>query len=146
VAEDYVGSEVADLISSVLQVSADAAPNEPQVTVPAERAGIAVVAERPAWIRVYYPDGTVIFERILESGELYEVPETEQPAMVWAGNSGSVYVKVGEELHGPIGVGTRAARDVPLDPAAISQRFNVVADVPSTIADALSTSGSVLVQ
>ena len=32
--------------------------------------------------------------------------------MVWAGNSGSVYAKIGETLYGPLGRGTRAAKDI----------------------------------
>jgi cytoskeleton protein RodZ len=91
----------------------------------------------------------VIFERILESGEVYEVPETEEPALIWAGNSGSVYVKVDEVVHGPIGRGTRAARDIPLDADSLVDRFEAVAEVPSVISETISNlvrQGEVLVQ
>jgi cytoskeleton protein RodZ len=129
---DYMmdeASETAALIS---------AAGEPQVTVEDTRPRLTVIAERPAWIRVYYANGTVIFERILESGEVYEVPETEEPAMIWAGNSGSVYVKIDETLHGPIGSGTRAARDIPLEAAVLVDRFEAVGEVPSVISETIS--------
>jgi hypothetical protein len=114
---------------------------EPLVSVEETRPRLVVMAERPAWIRIYYQNGTILFERILESGESYVVPDTEEPPMIWAGNSGSVYVRIGDSLHGPIGRGTRAARDIPLDPAALTERFEIVADIPNTILDAIGRNG-----
>ena len=58
---------------------------------------LVVVAERAAWIRVYQANGTVIFERILEKGETYSPPEGIEAPLIWAGNSGSVYVRVGDD-------------------------------------------------
>jgi cytoskeleton protein RodZ len=113
-----------------------AVAGEPQVVAAEARPGLSVVAERPAWIRVYYPSGSVIFERILESGEVYEVPDTEEAPLLWAGNSGSVYVRIDGALHGPVGRGTRASRDVPLEATALSERFAPVQDVPAVLADA----------
>lgn len=112
-------------------------PDGPRVTAEDARPLLTVIAERPAWIRVYFANGTILFEQILESGESYEVPPTAEAPLVWAGNSGSVYVKVGQSLHGPLGSGTRAVRDVPLDPEAIAGRFGVVDEVPRVISEAL---------
>jgi cytoskeleton protein RodZ len=102
------------------------------------RPRLTVIAERPAWVRIYFANGTVLFEQILESGEIYEVPPTAEVPLIWAGNSGSVYVKVGEVLHGPIGSGTRAVRDVVLDPAKIGEEFEPVGELPSVISEAIS--------
>lgn len=101
-------------------------------------ATLVVIAERPAWVRVYLEDGTVIFERILEKGETYTPPAGVGTPLIWAGNSGSVYVRVGDELHGPLGSGTRATRDVVLESAALRDRYEVVRDVPEVISQALS--------
>lgn len=98
---------------------------------------MVVVAERAAWIRVYQTNGTIVFEKILENGETYVPPEGMEDLRIWAGNSGSVYVRVGETLHGPLGRGTRAAKDVTLEPKAIADRFQVVVDVPEVISQAL---------
>ena len=106
---------------------------EPLVTATVEAPQLVVVAERAAWIRVYLENGTVIFERILEKGETYTPPEGVGAPLIWAGNSGSVYVKVGEALHGPLGSGTRAVRDVVLDPKIIVERYARVADIPEVI-------------
>jgi hypothetical protein len=40
---------------------------------------------------------------------------------------------VGAALHGPLGSGTRAVRDVPLDAKSIAERYPVVEDVPEVI-------------
>ena len=76
------------------------------------RPALVVVAERAAWVRVYQENGTVVFESILEKGQTYSPPEGIEAPLIWAGNSGSVYVRVGDELHGPLGSGTKATRDV----------------------------------
>jgi len=96
-------------------------------------APIVVVAERAAWVRVYLENGTVIFEGILDKGETWSPPQGVGAPMIWAGNSGSVYVRVGDDLHGPLGSGTRAVRDVVLGPAAISERFAQVDRVPEVL-------------
>ena len=36
-------------------------------------------------------------------------------------------------LRGPLGSGTRAAKDVLLDPQALAERYGVVTDVPEVI-------------
>ena len=46
-------------------------------------------------------------------------------------------MRVGETLHGPIGRGTRAVRDVVLDPKAIAEAFAVVVDVPEVISQTI---------
>lgn len=100
---------------------------------------LVVVAERAAWIRVYQENGTVIFETILEKGQTYSPPEGIEKPLIWAGNSGSVYVRVGDSLRGPLGSGTRATRDVVLEPQAIVDRYDEVADVPEVISQVFPT-------
>ena len=101
-----------------------------------ERQPLVVVAERAAWIRVYQENGTVLFESILEKGQTYSPPDGIEKPLIWAGNSGSVYVRVGETLHGPLGSGTKATRDVVLEPQAIVDRYDVVAEMPEVISQA----------
>jgi cytoskeleton protein RodZ len=98
---------------------------------------LTVLVERAAWIRVYLENGTVIFERILEKGESYTPPEGVGVPLIWAGNSGSVYVRLGEELHGPLGPGTRAIRDIPLDPVSIAETYERVAEIPEVISQTI---------
>jgi cytoskeletal protein RodZ len=103
---------------------------------------LTVVAERAAWVRVYLPSGTIIFEQILESGETYSPPDGVGEPLIWAGNSGSVYVRVGDVLHGPLGSGTRATRDIVLTPAAITERYAAVENVPGIVSQAMGLTAS----
>lgn len=104
---------------------------------------VVVVAERAAWVRVYMPNGTVVFESILEKGQTYSPPEGSEVPLIWAGNSGSVYVRVGGDLRGPLGRGTRAAKGIALDPTLIAEKFPVVTDVPETISQVFGEAGPV---
>ena len=103
---------------------------------------LSVVVERAAWVRVYLANGTIIFERILQKGETYTPPEGVGAPLIWAGNSGSVYVRIGDELRGPLGRGTRAARDIVLDPVVIAERFARVEQVPEVISQATDVQAS----
>lgn len=64
---------------------------------------LQVVAVRPSWVRVRAADGTVIFETIMESGEIYEVPTTEEPATLRVGESGAIYFAMNGKHYGPAG-------------------------------------------
>ncbi|MGI1663190.1 helix-turn-helix domain-containing protein [Palleronia sp. KMU-117] len=96
-----------------VQVVAEAAP------------GVVMFAVRPSWVRVRAADGTVIFEKILDSGEEFVIPATEEPARLRAGNAGSVYFRVNGRTFGPAGEGASVVRDVALAPEALSERFAV---------------------
>jgi hypothetical protein len=101
---------------------------------------VELLAVRPAWVRVRAADGSVIFERILDAGETFTVPQTEAPPTLHAGNSGSVYFLVGGEPRGPAAPGANVVRDVALSPEALSERYAVAdpdrdADLAVTVAN-----------
>ncbi len=127
-------------VPAALIGSADGHPSA-AAAEPAD-APLLIVVERAAWIRVYQENGTVLFERILEQGETYSPPAGVTAPLIWAGNSGSVYVRVGDTLRGPLGHGTRAAKDILLEPAALGVRFPVVEDVPEVISQSFGVGGA----
>ena len=96
-----------------VQVSADGPPT------------VEVLAVRPAWIRVQTADGTTLFERILDAGERYVVPQLEAPARLRAGNSGAVYFVVDGQTFGPAAPGANIARNVELSSDALRDGFAV---------------------
>lgn len=110
---------------------------EAAVAVEAAPAPVTIVAERAAWVRVYLENGTVLYESILETGQSYTPPEGTDTPLVWAGNSGSVYARIGETLYGPLGRGTKAAKDISLAPEAITEKFSVVTEVPEVISQSI---------
>lgn len=84
---------------------------------------VEILAVRPSWVRVQSADGTVLFEKILDAGERYVVPQTEEPARLRAGNSGSVYFVVNGETFGPAAPGANVASNVNLSAAALRENF-----------------------
>ncbi len=84
---------------------------------------IDVVATRPAWVRVYLPDNSVLFEKILNAGERYRVPQDLQGPLLKAGNSGAVYVMVGDKTFGPVGANGGIARKVSLIQSDVEEAY-----------------------
>lgn len=106
------------------QAAAGAVPAETPVQVVAANAPpVELLAVRPSWVRVSAADGTVLFEKILNAGERYVVPQFEEPSTLRTGNAGSVYFAVNGQTFGPAGPGANVVKDVPLSPAALSERF-----------------------
>ncbi|WP_136685559.1 helix-turn-helix domain-containing protein [Falsirhodobacter xinxiangensis] len=96
----------------------------PQVVAAAAPA-VEILAVRPSWVRVQSADGTVLFEKILEAGERYEVPQMEAPAVLRAGNSGSVYFAVNGKAYGPAASGAQVVKNVALTPDALTGKYAV---------------------
>ncbi len=86
---------------------------------------VEVLAVRPSWIRVRGADGTVLFEKVLDAGERYAVPQSEIPPTLRAGNSGSVYMLVNGEPFGPTAPGAQVVDNVALSPDAVTERFEL---------------------
>jgi len=89
---------------------------------------IAIVATRPAWVRVSLADGSILFERILDGGESFLLPQGGQPTTLRAGNSGAVYVTLDGKAFGPVGQDSSVVKDVTLGPAEILQAYAEVVE------------------
>ncbi len=98
---------------AVPQVVETAAPN------------LMMVAVRPSWVRVRAADGTVIFEGIMESGQTYEVPATEEPPTLRAGESGAIYFALNGQHFGPAGNRGVVTSNLPLSTDEIAARYEV---------------------
>ncbi|MBN2761218.1 MAG: DUF4115 domain-containing protein [Rhodobacteraceae bacterium] len=85
---------------------------------------LEVLAVRPSWIRVRAADGTVLFEKVLDAGERYAVPQAEEPAILRAGNSGSVYLLVDGQPYGPTAPGAQVVDRIALTPEAVTESFS----------------------
>lgn len=86
---------------------------------------VEVLAVRPSWIRVRAADGTVLFEKVLDAGERFTVPQAEAPATLRAGNSGSVYMLVDGQAFGPTAPGAQVVDQIALSPDAVTERFTL---------------------
>jgi len=86
---------------------------------------LAIIAVRPAWVRVSAADGSVLLEKILDAGERYVLPETEAAPRLRAGNSGSVYFAVNGKTYGPAMPGAQVAKNVELSAEALTGRYQL---------------------
>ncbi|KUJ80781.1 4-hydroxy-3-methylbut-2-en-1-yl diphosphate synthase [Ruegeria marisrubri] len=86
---------------------------------------LVMVAVRPSWVRVTAADGSTIFEKIMESGETYEVPLTEEPPLLRAGESGAIYFATNGEHYGPVGERGVVTKNVPLSIDAVTGTYQV---------------------
>ena len=87
---------------------------------------VYVFAQKPAWVRIYEPNGNILFENILDTGQRYEVPQSAQTAMLRAGNSGSVYLMIDNNFYGPLGTATGVAKKVNLRAETILENYTLV--------------------
>lgn len=86
---------------------------------------VRIVAVRPAWLRVRAADGSVIYEGILNAGESYNVPETEEPATLRAGESGAVYFAIGGKHYGPVGKSGSVTSDLALSAETLTAAYGL---------------------
>ncbi len=94
-----------------VQVVVDAAP------------AVELLAVRPSWVRVSAADGSVLFEKILDAGERYVVPQLDQAALLHAGNSGSVYFLVNGQTFGPASPGAQVVKNLVLAPESLMASY-----------------------
>ena len=112
----------ASAIARALQEAQESAPAAPQVVADA-RPDVQVVAVRPAWVRVRGADGSVLFEGILNAGDTYDVPETEEPPLLRVGESGAIYFAVNGQHYGPVGPRGAVTSNVALAADDLTARF-----------------------
>ncbi len=100
-------------------------PGVPQVVErPVE--GVRMVAAYPSWVRIRAADGTVIFEKVMDKGEIYDIPATEEPATLRTGESGALYFAMAEGCFGPVGERGAITSNVPLDGQALAELYDPV--------------------
>jgi len=111
--------------SLVLAEAIDAAVADAVQVVEAGAPAVELLAVRPSWVRVQAADGTVLFEKVLDAGERYVVPQMQEAAVLRAGNSGSVYFAVKGQTYGPAAPGAQVVKNIALTPEALTAAFAV---------------------
>ncbi len=97
----------------------------PVQVVAADAPAVELLAVRPAWVRVQAADGTVIFEKILDAGERYALPKTEEPPLLRVGESGALYFAVNGQTYGPAGADGQVTKNLALSPEALTSAYAV---------------------
>jgi cytoskeletal protein RodZ len=148
--EPEVGGQLAD--AAATNGPSNSPGNSPAASpqvVAADVPEVVLFAVRPSWVRVQSADGTVIFEKILDVGEKYVLPKTEEPPVLRAGNAGSVYFAVNGQNYGPAGTGPSVVKNVALSASNLTRSY-AQADISKdkdlarfvAVAEAEASSGS----
>ncbi|SFQ94679.1 helix-turn-helix domain-containing protein [Poseidonocella sedimentorum] len=125
-AAEAAEAETLELAAMLDGIGAQVAGQSPGPQVLAETPpDVVLLAVRPVWVRVRAVDGSVIFEKILDAGEEFILPQTEEAPTLRAGNSGSLFFKVAGEVYGPAGAGTSVAKNVALSVEALRESYQV---------------------
>ena len=115
---------VADAPEAVEPVAETPALGEtPVQVVAADAPAVELLAVRPAWVRVQAADGTIIFEKILDAGERYALPKTEEAPVLRVGESGALYFAVNGQTYGPAGDQGSVTKNLVLSPEALTAKF-----------------------
>ncbi|MEJ6401639.1 helix-turn-helix domain-containing protein [Yoonia sp. 2307UL14-13] len=86
---------------------------------------LQLVAVRPAWVRVRAADGSVIYEGVMEPGQNFVVPATEEPATLRVGESGAMYFAVNGVHYGPVGDRGVVTSNVQLTTNSVTAAYTV---------------------
>ncbi|RDD66562.1 helix-turn-helix domain-containing protein [Thalassococcus profundi] len=89
--------------------------------------GVTMLAVRPAWVRVRAADGTVIYEAIMNAGDTYQIPQTQDPATLRVGESGAIYFAMGGQTYGPAGARGQVTSNLSLSVANLTDAYSVAA-------------------
>ncbi len=93
---------------------------------PAQPTGgqVSLVANGEVWLRVYDAGGNTLRQGILQPGERYDVPADADRPMINVGRPDKLTVTLNGSSIPPLGDGSRALKDVPIDGASIAARLS----------------------
>ena len=99
---------------------------------PATQGPVVLTATDQVWLRIYDGTGERLFEKQMEKGETFTVPDNANNPMILTGRPNAVAVTVGGRAVPPLGAPERTISDVPISAAALLARPAVTA--PGTAA------------
>jgi len=86
---------------------------------------VAIFAVRETWVRVKSATGTVIFEKVMQAGDKYVLPKTEEPPTLRTGYAGGVYFAVNGKTYGPAGKGAEVVSKIALGEDEITAQYQL---------------------
>jgi hypothetical protein len=116
------------------------APSVPQAA-PADvtPSRVRLSARTETWVQVQErASGTVLFDRVMQPGETYSVPD-RPGLLLTTGNAGGLDVQVEGDTLPPLGAERAVRRNIPLDPATLRQATAPRAPAPEPAPTAAPT-------
>lgn len=81
----------------------------------------AMLALQETWVRVRDGDGLIVYERLMQAGQSFELPNGEGVLTLRTGNAGGLAFAIDGHFHGPLGHNGEVHSNITLDKAALSQ-------------------------
>ncbi len=100
------------------------APTPAPSPTPVTTGKVVLTANGEVWLRVYDADNVTLKMGTLKPGESYEVPATAKGPLLNVGRPDKLSVTLDGKPIPPLGDGSRAIKDVRLDPQAIGARLS----------------------
>lgn len=123
---DYASATAgATQVTEVQEPQPQNQPRQSPQVLAEQPAGVKMVAVRPAWVRVQAPDGSVIYETIMNAGDTWDVPVMEDAPTIRIGESGAIYFAVNGVHHGPAGQRGQVTSGLPLDSQMLADALPV---------------------
>ena len=101
----------------------DVAPGTVPQVVEDSAPQVRMVAAYPSWVRVRAADGKVIFEGIMNKGDSWDIPATEEPPTLRTGESGALYFAMDGQYFGPVGDRGAVTSNLPLHRQALAELY-----------------------
>ena len=122
---DPTGAAPAQIAALPVDPPAVPGPAIPQV-VEGPAPAVRMIAAYTSWVRVRSADGSVIYEAVMEKGDVFEVPATEEPPMLRTGESGAIYFALADDCYGPAGGRGAITSNLPLHHQALAELYDPV--------------------
>ncbi len=124
---DLTGPELRRVMAGLDQPDLSPEPVDPTLIKVVEDGvpEVAIFAVRESWVRVKSANGTVIFEKVMQSGDKYVLPKTEEPPTLRTGFAGGVYFAVNGKTYGPAGQGATVVSKIALGEEEITAKYQL---------------------
>jgi len=102
---------------------------------------VVLFAVRESWVRVRGADGTIIYENIMNKGDRFVLPQTQEAATLLTGESGAIYFAVNGAHYGPAGRNGQVTKNLSLAADSLRSQYQVAdlekdGDLATVVADA----------
>ncbi|MCI4662069.1 MAG: helix-turn-helix domain-containing protein [Neomegalonema sp.] len=113
-------SELADLPMATIVPMEPESPARAASGVPVRDVRFGLTATDETWVRVTSEAGVTLFERVMNGGDVVELPRDQGPLTLKTGNAGALYLLHENNAYGPIAA-SGTVRTLSLSPGTIPE-------------------------